>query len=38
MKSEVISLIEEAKREDKYFKNYLFYAQKIKKRIRKTAW
>lgn len=31
MKDELESLIEEAKKEEKYFKNYLDYARKIKK-------
>jgi predicted nucleotidyltransferase len=31
MKSEIDELIEEAKREEKYFKNYLDYGKKIKK-------
>jgi len=33
MKSEIDLLIEEAKKEEKYFKNYLFWARKIKKEV-----
>jgi len=35
MKSEIDFLIEEAKEEEKYFKNYLYYAKIIKKEAEK---
>jgi len=35
MKSEIDSLIEEAQREEKYFKNYLYYGKIIKKEAEK---
>jgi hypothetical protein len=35
MKTEIDELIEEAKEKEKYFKNYLSYARKIKKEAKK---